>query len=56
LHHLLNLLAAWLFAVHIGFQPGSAALRKLTGTETTSPALRLSIDEDTVGRDVKKIP
>jgi glycosylphosphatidylinositol deacylase len=55
LHHLLNLLAAWLFAVHIGFQPGSAALSKLTGTEVTSPA-RLSIDEDAVGRDVKKIP
>jgi glycosylphosphatidylinositol deacylase len=56
LHHLLNLLAAWLFAVHIGFQPGSAALSKLTGAETSSPTTRLSIDEDALGRDVKKIP
>lgn len=56
LHHLLNLLAAWLFAVHIGFQPGSASLGKLTGTEISSPAPRLSSEEDAAGRDVKKRP
>jgi len=57
LHHLLNILAAWLFAVHVGFQPGSEALNKLTGAHPNSPTRSASLgDEDALGRDVKKRP
>jgi glycosylphosphatidylinositol deacylase len=54
LHHLLNLLAAWLFAIHISSQPNSTSLGRLASNAATSPPNRLL--EDVAGNDVKKRP
>jgi hypothetical protein len=54
LHHLLNILAAWLFAIHISSQPASTSLGGLASNTGSPPSNRLS--EDVAGTDVKKRP
>jgi glycosylphosphatidylinositol deacylase len=54
LHHLLNILAAWLFAVHISSQPNSTSLGRLANNAASTSSNLLS--EDATGRDVKKRP
>jgi glycosylphosphatidylinositol deacylase len=54
LHHLLNVLAAWLFAIHISSQPDSTSLGRLASNAAQSSPNRLS--EDVTGNDVKKRP
>lgn len=55
LHHLLNILAAWLFAMHLSSNPGATSLGHLaTNAASSSSSNRPS--EDATGRDVKKRP
>lgn len=54
LHHLLNILAAWLFAIHVSSNPNSTSLRSLGADAAPSSSNRLS--EDATGTDVKKRP
>jgi glycosylphosphatidylinositol deacylase len=54
LHHLLNILAAWLFAIHLSSNPGAISLGHLATSAASPSSNRLS--EDATGQDVKKRP
>jgi hypothetical protein len=54
LHHLLNILAAWLFAIHLSSDSGATSLGHLATNAASPSSNRLS--EDATGRDVKKRP
>lgn len=55
LHHLLNILAAWLFAIHLSSNSGAASLGHLANN-AASPSSSHRLSEDAMGRDVKKRP
>jgi glycosylphosphatidylinositol deacylase len=54
LHHLLNILAAWLFAIHLSSDPGATSLGHLATNAASPSSNRLS--EDATGQDMKKRP
>lgn len=54
LHHLLNILAAWLFAIHVSSQPKSTPLGRLAPAPQSPSSSRTS--EDVASNDVKKRP